>query len=227
MTVFEQENTMSTRTALNEKMDLLREEIGRMAALVEENLAKAAALLKQEDPALAEEVKQADVHVDALQLKIEDETAILIATESPVARDLREMVSVFKLTSNLERVGDYAIHLARGAVKIKDSPAFRFIDRLETMAAIGGEMIRESIAAYRNQDAEAARKAAALDDNMDRVHRELTEEVLRFMKKEPAFIKKALRVITVSGFLERLGDHVTNICETVIYMVESKHEELN
>ncbi len=222
-----QEKIMQTRSALKEKLELLRGEIFRMAALVEENLAKAAAILKEGDLELAEEVRAADLKVDSLQLKIEDETAILIATESPVARDLREMVCLFKLTSNLERVGDYAVHLAKAAAKLKETPAFGFLDHLEAMALVGGQMIRESIAAYRNQDAGAARQAAALDDKMDQEHRALTEEVLQFMKKHPELIKKALRVVTVSGFLERLGDHVTNICETVIYMVESKHEELN
>ncbi len=218
---------MNTRTALNEKLELLRGELFRMAVLVEENLAKAAAAMKQGDQELAGQVRAADAGVDNLQLKIEDETAILIATQSPVARDLREMVTIFKITSNLERAGDYAVHLARAAEKLGGHPAFRSLDHLEAMAKICGEMIRAAILAYMNHNAQGARDAAALDDGIDQEHKALTEEVLRFMKKHPKLIKKAVRLLTVSGFLERLGDHVTNICEGVIYMVEGKHEELN
>jgi phosphate transport system protein len=98
---------------------------------------------------------------------------------------------------------------------------------LEKMAETGQEMIRAAIAAFLNRDADAARKAAALDDRIDGEHKMLSAEVLQLMKKKPELLKKAQRILNTSGFLERLGDHITNICEAVVYMTESKHEELN
>jgi phosphate transport system protein len=95
------------------------------------------------------------------------------------------------------------------------------------MVKTGQQMIRDSISAYLKQDAQAARQAAALDDIIDGEHKKLSEEMLKLMKKHPRFLRKALRFLHTSGDLERMGDHITNICEAIIYMIESRHEELN
>jgi phosphate transport system protein len=198
-----------------------------MASRVEEDLGKALRALRNNDTELAKEVKADDAVVNAMQLKIEDQAAILIATQQPVARDLRELVTIFKITGNVERAGDHAVHLAKAVIKLSGKPPFRAMEHLEQMAETGQEMLRAAISAYLNQDAEAARKAAALDDRIDAGHKALAEEVLSLMKEHPELIKKAVLLLNTSGFLERLGDHITNICEGIIYMIESKHEELN
>jgi phosphate transport system protein len=95
------------------------------------------------------------------------------------------------------------------------------------MVKTGQEMIGASISAYLKQDAEGARKTASMDDIIDGEHKRISEEMLKLMKKHPELLKKALRFLNTSGSLERLGDHITNICEAVIYMIESRHEELN
>ncbi|MHB9293316.1 putative phosphate transport system protein [Hollandina sp. SP2] len=208
-------------------MNRLRHDILAMASKVEEDLGKAITALKNNDDELAKEVKAADTIINAMQLKIEDQAAILIATQQPVARDMRELVSIIKLAGNLERIGDYTVHIAKAALKLSGEPSFRSLERLERMAAIGAEMLRSSITAYLNQDVQAARITAMLDDQIDAEHKALTEETLRLMYEHPELIKKAVRLLRTSGFLERLGDHITNICEGIIYMVESTHEELN
>ena len=218
---------MNTRILFLEELNRLRHDLLTMGTRVEEDLGKALIALRNNDKELAKEVKAGDAVVNAMQIKIEDEAAILIATQQPVARDLRELVTIFKLTGNLERIGDHALHLAKAAAKLAGGPAFRSTKHLERMAETGKEMIRTSISAYLNQDAQAARQAAALDDKIDEEHKLLTEEVLSLMKKHPEQIKKAVRLLNTSGFLERLGDHGTNICEAVIYMVDGTHEELN
>jgi phosphate transport system protein len=218
---------MNTRVVFLDELNRLRHDILAMATRVEEDLGKALSALKTGDEELAAEVRANDAIINAMQLKIEDEAAIVIATQQPVARDLRELVTIFKLTSNLERIGDYAVHLAKAAVKIsKETPA-RTLDHLERMAETGQEMIRAAVSAYLSQDTEGARKAAALDDKIDEEHKALTEEVLSLMKERPELVKKAVRFLNTSGFLERLGDHITNICEAIIYMTEGRHEELN
>jgi phosphate transport system protein len=210
-----------------EGLNRLRHDILTMATRVEEDLGKAVTALRNNDTELAKEVVADDAVINAMQLKIEDETAIVIATQQPVARDLREMVTILRLTSSLERIGDHAVHLAKTVIKLSDKPPFRSFERMERMAETGREMIRDSISAYLNHDAEAARKTAALDDKIDGEHKALIEEILELMKEHPELIKQAARLLNTTSQLERLGDHITNICESIIYMVEGRHEELN
>ncbi|MDR1837809.1 MAG: phosphate signaling complex protein PhoU [Treponema sp.] len=220
---------MNTRNFFSEELSRLRHDILAMATRVEENLGKALTAMKTYNAELAQEVRVDDALVDALQIKIEDDAAIIIATQQPVARDLRELVTIFKLTSNIERIGDHAVHLARAARKLAkggDSP-FRAQEHLEKMAATGQEMIRTAVTAFMTQDAKAAREAAAMDSKIDAEHKALTEDILKLMKKNPDIVKGALQILHTSNQLERLGDHITNICEAVIYMIEGKHEELN
>jgi phosphate transport system protein len=220
---------MVTRNFFSEELSRLRQDILAMATRVEENLGKALSALRTRNAELAKEVRADDTEVDALQIKIEDDAAILIATQQPVARDLREMVTIFKLTSNIERVGDHAVHLARAAKKLAKSGETLSItqEHLEVMAVTGQKMIHAAISAFMAQDAQAAREAAAMDHKIDTEHKALTEDILKLMKKHPDMVKEALQVIQTSNQLERLGDHITNICEAIIYMLEGKHEELN
>ena len=218
---------MNTRSILQDELEMLRHKILTMASRVEEDLGKALAALRNDDPAMAKEVKANDAVINAMQLEIEDEALALLATQQPVARDLRELVTIFKITGNLERIGDYAVHLAKAALKLSGAPPFRSLEHIEKMAEIGQEMLRAAISAYLARDPEAARKAGAMDVLIDTEHKALTEEILKFIKDQSGFVKKAVRLLNTSGFLERLGDHITNICESVIYMAEAKHEELN
>jgi phosphate transport system protein len=221
------EKRMNTRIAFLEELNRLRHDVLAMATRVEEDLGKALSALRNNDVELAKEVKADDAVINAMQIKIEDQAAIVIATQQPVARDLRELVTIFKLTSNLERAGDHAVHLAKAAIKFSDKASFRSMEHLERMAETGQEMIRSSISAFLSQDAQEARNVAALDDIIDAEHKILVEEVLSLIKERPKLTKKAIRLLKTSSYLERLGDHVTNICEAIIYMVEGRHEELN
>jgi phosphate transport system protein len=218
---------MKTRGLLHEELNQLRRELTVMASRVEEDLGKALAILRSGGEDLAKEVKESGKIVDALQVKIEDMALVLIATQQPVARDLRELVTVFKITSSLERIGDFGVHLVKAAVKLSDRPPFRSMERIEHMAEIGQKMLKAAFSAYLAHDAEAARKAAAMDDKIDGEHKALTEEVLSLMKKKPELVKAAARLLKLSGYMERLGDHITNMCEGIIFMVDGSHEELN
>ncbi|MDR2767130.1 MAG: phosphate signaling complex protein PhoU [Treponema sp.] len=215
------------RLIFSEELDRVRHNILAMSSMVEEGLGKALAAFQNNDRELAEAVRDADAAVDRMQLAIEDETVVLIATQQPVARDLREIFTILKITANLERAGDHAVHLAKTAIKLSGKASFRAMEHLELMVQTGQEMIRASVSAYLKQDGAAAREAAALDDVIDGEHKKLSEEMLTLMKAHPELLKKALRFLHTSGNLERLGDHITNICEAIVYMIESRHEELN
>jgi phosphate transport system protein len=214
------------RIIFSEALERTRGDILAMACLVEEALGKALTALANNDKDLAKTVKDGDASVNAMQLAIEDAAVILIATQQPVARDLREIFTILKITISLERAGDHAVHLAKTAIKLSGKAAFRARERLERMVKTGQEMIRASVAAYLKQDAQAARQAAALDDIIDAEYKKLSGEMLGLMKKRPELLRKAVRFLHTAGDLERLGDHMTNICEAIIYMIESRHEEL-
>jgi len=218
---------MGNRMHLMDEMNRIRHDLLAMGTRVEEDLRKAIQALKSQDVELAREVRADDEVVNALQLKIEDQVAVLIATQQPVARDLRELVAVFKLTDNLERAGDHAVHLAKATIKLSGEPSFRQVERLDRMAASGCDMVHGAVGAFLARDAEEARRVAALDDAIDHEHKALVNEVLSFMKDNPEQVERANRIIKIAGFLERLGDHMTNICEAVVYMVEGSHVELN
>jgi phosphate transport system protein len=222
----------SRKNLLNEKIRL-QQDILTMATMVEENIGKAIIALRTRNPDLANEVRADDSKIDILQHKIEDDASFVIATQQPVARDLRELVTIIKLTNNIERIGDYAVHLAKTAKKLAKNKNFYFRERehckltsLEKMAETGREMIRCAISAFMAQDAQAARIAAAMDNIINAEHKELTVNILKVMKNNPDSIKNALLILRTSNQLERLGDHITNICEAIIYMIEAKHEEL-
>jgi len=218
-----------TRKFFSDELKRLRQDILIMATKVEENLGKALIALQTGDADLAKKVRADDAEIDALQLKIEDDAAILIATQQPVARDLREMVTIFKLTSNIERIGDHASHLAKAARKLikRGNSPVKSQEQLESMAETGKKMLRAAIDAFLAHDADAARKAAAMDNLIDTDHKMITDDILKLMKKNPEMVKSAHQILHTSNQLERLGDHITNICEAIIYMVEGKHEELN
>jgi phosphate transport system protein len=217
------------RNILTEELGRLRHDILEMATRVEENLGKALTALRTSDADLAKEVRYDDTEVDALHIKIELDTASILATQQPVARDLRELVMILKVVGNIERIGDHAVHLSRAAKKLAkrgESP-FRAQEYLERMAELGQKMLRGSISAFLNQDANAAREIAVMDSLIDKEHETLTEDVLKLMKKHPDLVKGAVQILQTSNQLERLGDHITNICEAVIYITEGTHEELN
>jgi len=215
------------RIQFNEELSRLHHDILAMGSRVEEDLRKALLALKTGDLDLVNEVKASDEIVNALQLKIEDQAAMLIATQQPVARDLRELVTIFKITDSLERIGDHAVHLAKTAKRLADDPYPRPLDRLERMAAVDIAMVHDAVDAYLNQDEALARKAAAMDDEVDAEHKAFIQEVLAYLTENPGKAQQATKLIATSSFLERLGDHVTNLCEAVVFMVTGAHTELN
>jgi len=210
-----------------QELNNIREELALMAARVGEDLGKALSVLRTGDKALSQEVRMSGKIVDALHVKIEEMVFVLIATKRPVARDLRELLTIIKISASMERVGDYGIHLVKSAEKLSKRPAFRSSERIERMALTGQKMLKAAFSAYLAQDAGAARKAAAMDDDIDSEHKAITEEMLKLMKKKPELVKTAARLLRLSGYMERLGDHITNICEGIIFIAEGTHEELN
>lgn len=161
------------------------EDTFRLATRVEEDLLKAIQSLRDRDEALAAWVKADDRTVNAMQERVQYLTAILMATQQPVAQDLRELVSAIRLADNLERMGDYAVHLAKTAIKMKDSSWPRQFEMLGEMAEIGSSMVRAMIDAYMRKDVDAAASCAGMDARVDELHHRLMALTMDGLKAIP------------------------------------------
>ena len=218
---------MPDRTHMDREREKLDRDLLDMGTRVEEQIEKARRAMRELDAELAREVKEGDRAVDALQIALGDRVAVVIATQAPVAQDVRELIAALKMADNLERAGDHAVHLAKAVKKFAEEPPFRQVERLDRMAAAGSAMVRGAVDAYLARDPHAARRVAAMDDAIDGEHKALVEEVLTLMRERPEQAERAAKLLSTSGFLERLGDHVTNACEAVVFMVEGRHVDLN
>lgn len=218
---------MMERSRLSEDLAKLDTLITLMAAKAEEALMKALHALRHQDMDLVKEVKRGDAQIDGLQLEIEDLAAAVLATQQPVAKDLRILVAAFKVASDFERAADHAVHLAKAAGKFSGEPRSRLIERLARMAETDGEMMRKTAEAFHLRSAEQAAKTAALDDVVDGEHKALMTEVLAMMRERPEEAERAAKLLTTSGHLERLGDHMTNACEDIVFMVSGSRVDLN
>jgi phosphate transport system protein len=218
---------MNIRAHFEEEKRLVREDILSMGVRVEEDLRKAIVAFKNKDMQLAKEVRDDDEVINHLQEAIEDRCARIIATQQPVAQDMRWLITSIKIADQLERVGDHAVHLAKAAIKLEKEPYIKPLDYIERMATNGANMISGAISAFMALDAEKARSVATMDDAIDRDHKALVQDILDYVQKNPEKAPQGTKIIQTSGFLERLGDHVTNICEMIVYCVEGRRVELN
>jgi phosphate transport system protein len=219
---------MSTsRAAFEEDLSSIHRDVLTMGARVEEDLRKAVTALRTGEKELAYFVKEDDAFVNSMQIRIEDSVVMAIATQQPVGKDLRELVAVLRISPILERIGDHAVHLAKTALKLKATDWPAQVEDLARMGETGALMIREAVAAFLERDVEKARACAIRDDEIDERYHRVVAESLAAMKSDTANVEAAARLVKTAASLERLGDHVTNLCELTIYLVEGVHEELN
>ncbi|MBT3276128.1 MAG: phosphate signaling complex protein PhoU [Spirochaetales bacterium] len=218
---------MPIRQRFLESLNTINQDVLKMGTLVEEAIRKSMQALKDQDAELANAVIDADKEINELELSIQDKCIILIATEQPVAGDLRGLITIIKIVTQLERMGDHAIHVAKGALRFSDEPYMKKLVDLPRMADIAIKMIHEVLTAFMNNDQEMAVSVAAMDDEIDELHNQVTRECLTYMMQDPKHIEQATSFLFISRFLERLGDHATNICEWICYNITGKHRELN
>ncbi len=218
---------METRLQLDKQLGELYQLILKMGALVEEALNKSIEALKNDDEALATSVIDGDDLIDEIHMQVEDQSTQIIAMEQPVATDLRELITATKIGADLERIGDHARHIARVVKTLPADLLAASLPNIEKMAGIGISMVHDALTAYVDQDAEKARSVALRDDEIDDAHKRLYQDLVRIMRNQPEWIEYGVRLMFLNRYLERLGDHVTNICEWVIFAKTGDHVELN
>ena len=218
---------MNERPQLTGNLAGIQELLGQMAARTAEALDKALHAFLTQDQDLAKAVKEGDADIDALQVRIEDLAAIGMATQQPVASDLRTMVAAIHVAGDLERAADYASHLAKATKRFIGEPRYKQFSRLETMARVCGAMIRKTDEAFRTRSVDLARESAAMDDVVDHEHKAMLNDIIGLIRERPETAEKAEKLLFTSSHLERLGDHMTNACESIVFMVSGERVDLN
>jgi phosphate transport system protein len=201
--------------------DLQRDIVG-LAASVEEAIHKAIRALQQRDLGLAHEVIQGDSHIDWVQNQVEEECLKILALHQPVAVDLRRITAALMINVDLERMGDLAEDIAERARSLARSPFLAIPDKLQRMTDLTTAMVRQSLDAFVNLDAQVARMVCRLDDEVDRYNSQIIEEVVRTMQSAPELVEPGLSLFSATRHLERIADHATNIAENVIYLIEGE-----
>ncbi|WP_417242789.1 phosphate signaling complex protein PhoU [Celeribacter sp.] len=207
-------------SAFDRDLEGIQALIMKMGGLVEANIKDASIALEERDVDLAERVRKADKIIDALDVQINEEAARLIALRSPTAGDLRTVLSVMKITTNLERCGDYAKNLAkRTGVLAEMSPIDGAGASLRRMAREVEEMLRLALDAYMQRDAVLAETVRHRDVDVDQMYNGLFREFLTFMMEDPRNITACMHLHFIAKNIERMGDHATSVAEQVIYLV--------
>lgn len=218
---------MSARIAFEDAQKQLDQEILRMGVLVEESLHRAIRCLTNRDVELAKDVVRRDETINAIQVEIEDRCIVLMATEQPVASDLRRLVTSLKIVTQLERMGDHAMHVAKGAIKLSKRPHMKPLPDIPRMGDLCARMVREVLTAFIDGDAGKAVEVAKLDEQVDALNGRVRRKMIAHMTEDTGYVRQCVDLLFVSRFLERFADHVTNICEWIVYNVSGRHAELN
>jgi phosphate transport system protein len=217
---------MEIRTGFHRKLREIQDDILAMGSMVTKAVNRSIDALKSRDLELARQVIADDKKINGKRFEIEEKCIELIATQQPMASDLRTIVAVLNIVSEVERIGDYAEGIARIAILIGDEPPLKPLIDIPRMAEQTVDMLRRSLDAFISRDAAAARQISAEDDTIDHLYDQVFRELLTFMAEDPRTITRATRLIWAAHNLERAADRVTNICERVVFMVTGKMEEI-
>jgi phosphate transport system protein len=215
-----------TDRGYEQQLSHLRTAVLEMGGLVEEQIAQAVRSLTERDAALARTITDRDHTVNRFDVEIDDLCLKLLALHQPAARDLRLITTALKITTDLERIGDMAAHIAERALELdaeapSEPKAESMID-LPLMANLARAMLHRALDAFVREDVELALEVCRSDDAIDKLHDQLFRALLTFMVEDPASISRTMRLLFVSKNLERVGDHATNIAEMVIFLVKGR-----
>jgi phosphate transport system protein len=191
-----------------------------MCAMVEEMIHTAIDDLGKPSPRLAEELAKRDDEIDRWDVRIEEECLKILALHQPVAIDLRRITAVLKITSELERVADLSVNIAERVSALASWPEMAIPERLNAMVSLSVDMLHRAIDSYVSLDAPMARRVCGEDETVDRMNREIIDELIAVMKSSPELVEPGLLLFSASRHVERIADHATNIAEDVVYLVE-------
>ena len=208
---------------VDQELNSLNQDILKMGAFAEEAIYKSVEALKNRDKALAKSVIANDNNVDQLELAIDEKCIDLIARYQPMAKDLRFITTGMKINAELERIADIAVDIAQRTIELVDKPLLKPLVDIPKLTSVAQNMVKMSIDAFIKGDVELAKKVLLSDSEANSlrnmIQKELTED---YMAKDPSSAPRAVQLLLIARFLERICDHTTNIAEDVIYMVQAE-----
>ena len=210
------------RLHFEEELQALKNRLLTMGALVEERVHQAVRALIDRRQEEAERVIASDKEVNDLQIDVDDRCLKLLATQTPLAGDLRLITAAMKINADLERIGDQAVNIAENVIKLLPQPPLKPLIDIPRMAEIAQQMTRDALDSFVKKDPTMARDVLRRDDEVDNLKDQVFRELLTYMMADPGTIQRALALILISRNIERIADHATNIAEDVIFLVEAK-----
>jgi len=216
-----------TRNSFDLKLQQLHEDLMSMGAAVIKQIEDSINALKEQDEALTDKVIEKDDIIDKFEEGIEDKCIKLMATEQPLAGDLRRIFIATKIITDLERMGDHAVDIAKIAKKLIGENYIKELIDIPKMAKIVEGMIKDSLEVYITRDADRAHEVSKMDDEVDKLYKNIFAELLIIMRNDPTTINQASQFLFVCKFLERMADHATNICEWTVYLECGERLKLN
>ena len=206
----------------HEELEALKQTLLAMGGLVEDQIRRVMRALLERDDVMAQEVIDRDRQVNTYDIEVDEQCVNLLALHQPAAGDLRFITTAMKIVTDLERIGDQAVNIAQRALELNREPQLKPYIDLPRMADRAQRMVKESLDAFVARDTALARQVCGEDAEVDALKEQIFRELLTYMMEDPRTVSRAIRVILISRFLERVADHATNIAEMVIYLVEGK-----
>jgi len=206
----------------HEELEALKQTLLAMGGLVEDQIRRVMKALLERDDVVAREVIERDRQVNTYDVEVDEQCVSLLALHQPAAGDLRFITTAMKIVTDLERIGDQAVNIAQRVLELNVEPQLKPYIDLPRMAERAQRMVKESLDAFVARDTALARQVCEEDAEVDALKEQIFRELLTFMMEDPRTIPRAIRLILISRFMERVADHATNIAEMVIYMVEGK-----
>ncbi|MAX74223.1 MAG: phosphate transport system regulatory protein PhoU [Nioella sp.] len=220
------ENQTHILRAFDRDLEGIQASIMKMGGLVEAAISDAAKALETRDAELAQKVRAGDKPIDALEHAVNEDAARILALRQPIAGDLRTVLTVFRLSGALERMGDYAKNIAKRTGVLMEMDEIEGTTKsLRRMARLVELMLKDALDAYIQRDADLARDVRDRDLEVDQMYSGLFREYLTFMMEDPRNITPCMHLHFIAKNIERMGDHVTSICEQVIYLVDGAYPD--
>ena len=214
------------RKTFESEIQQVKDEILLLGSMVEQSILDSVEALKKRDIAASKRILKADQQINEKRFAIENQVMILIATQQPMAHDLRLLASIMEINGELERMGDYAKGIATINIRMGDQPLLKSLIDIPRMAKKGADMLHRALTAFINEDAETARKIPAEDDEVDALYLQVYRELITYVIQDPTSIERANWLLWAAHNLERVADRVTNICERTIFIVTGEIREI-
>jgi len=215
------------RDTFEKQINQLKTTLLELGARTNQTIAESVEALKTRDQVMARSLIARDVEINRIRYRIEEQSYELIATQQPLASDLREIIAILMIAIELERIADHSKNLAEIVIRMGNEPLLKPLIDIPRMAEISQEMLNQALDALARRDANAARAVCLRDDELDGLYKQIFRELLTFVIEDSRTVTRALNLLFAAHNLERIGDRITNIGERVIYAVTGRLEELN